>query len=141
MTTWTTLLKEMLKKRKDFRKDKQPQNNRQETETNQQKTEKNKLLTENKTQQTTKNLERNERKDYEISGHPGVDNTVSGKNPGDDQANERERRAYERGLIDGRNSRIEERYFPKEDDGIPEFHGSPSKEIKTGDIFRIARDA
>ena len=49
--------------------------------------------------------------------------------------------AYRRGLIDGRNSKIEELYFPNLDDGIPHFRGCPSNEIKSDDIFSVAREA
>ncbi|MCH5234906.1 MAG: hypothetical protein J1E16_06400 [Muribaculaceae bacterium] len=49
--------------------------------------------------------------------------------------------AYQRGVIDGRNSRIEEMYFPKIEDGIPHFRGNPSKANPMGDIFSMAREA
>lgn len=49
--------------------------------------------------------------------------------------------AYRRGLIDGRNEQIEELYFPKLNDGIPHFRGSPSKCRPVGDIFSMAREA
>ena len=49
--------------------------------------------------------------------------------------------AYQRGVIDGRNAKIEEEYFPKTNDGIPQFHGSFSKENSFGDIFSMAREA
>ena len=51
------------------------------------------------------------------------------------------REAYEKGLIDGRNSRIEEVYFPKENDGVPVFHGSNRKSTPSTDIFSMAREA
>ena len=49
--------------------------------------------------------------------------------------------AYKQGLIDGRNSVIEETYFPKGDDGIPHFRGNPSLADPMGDIFSMAREA
>ena len=49
--------------------------------------------------------------------------------------------AYEQGLIDGRNSVIEETYFPKGDDGVPHFRGNPSLADPMGDIFSMAREA
>ena len=51
------------------------------------------------------------------------------------------KKAYEEGYIAGRNSSIEEKYFPKDDDGIPHFHGSPSQNISGSDIFSMAREA
>lgn len=49
--------------------------------------------------------------------------------------------AYQKGLKDGRNARIEERYFPKENDGVPHFRGGAVKIPSGGDIFSIAREA
>lgn len=49
--------------------------------------------------------------------------------------------AYRQGIIEGRNQRIEEIHFPKSDDGIPHFHGSPAKGRRAGDIFSMAREA
>ena len=48
--------------------------------------------------------------------------------------------AYEKGLIDGRNAKIEELYFPNIDDGIPYFRDTVSKE-SSSNIFSMARDA
>lgn len=49
--------------------------------------------------------------------------------------------AYERGVKDGRNSKIEEMFFMGKDDGIPEFHGYPRQQTPLSDIFSIAREA
>lgn len=49
--------------------------------------------------------------------------------------------AYKEGLIAGRNAVIRERYFPKNDDGIPRFRGAPSKTKNSSDIFSMAREA
>lgn len=49
--------------------------------------------------------------------------------------------AYERGVKDGRNAQIEERYFPRQDDGVPHFHGNPTKAGTTSTLFSIAREA
>lgn len=49
--------------------------------------------------------------------------------------------AYRKGYLEGRNSKIEETYFPKTQDGVPEFNGSPAKFSQLGDIFSIAREA
>lgn len=54
---------------------------------------------------------------------------------------DREEEAYQRGLRDGRNMVIEERYFPKTDDGVPHFRGNPTRVNATGDIFSMAREA
>lgn len=47
--------------------------------------------------------------------------------------------AYQKGLIDGRNQKIEETYFPKNDDGVPHFHGCSNPYSPVSDIFNIAR--
>ena len=49
--------------------------------------------------------------------------------------------AYKRGFLDGKNASIEEKYFPKTDDGIPAFRGRPSTAVLAGDIFSMAREA
>ena len=49
--------------------------------------------------------------------------------------------AFEKGVIEGRNQQIEEKYFPKEEDGIPHFHGVSSKTLPGSDIFSMARSA
>lgn len=51
------------------------------------------------------------------------------------------REAYQRGVKDGRNAVIEEKYFPRTDDGIPRFRGSSSRPVLQGDIFSMAREA
>ena len=48
--------------------------------------------------------------------------------------------AYEKGVIDGRNQKIMELYFPDMEDGIPRFRGSASSDLTTG-IFSLAREA
>ena len=53
---------------------------------------------------------------------------------------ERIREAYEKGVMDGRNQQIEEKFFPKYD-GIPQFRGAPSLRNTSDDIFSIAREA
>lgn len=49
--------------------------------------------------------------------------------------------AYQKGLIDGRNAAIEEKYFPTKDDGIPHFRGRVSRPQPFSDIFSMAREA
>ena len=44
---------------------------------------------------------------------------------------------YQKGLIDGRNQQIEERFFPRNEDGIPQLRGGGMD--KGGGIFAIAR--
>lgn len=51
------------------------------------------------------------------------------------------REAYRKGEIAGRNAQIEEKYFPKTDDGIPAFRGRPSRGVSSTDIFSMAREA
>lgn len=48
--------------------------------------------------------------------------------------------AYLKGEIAGRNSRIEEVYFPTKDDGVPHFRGYVSRK-PSSDIFSMAREA
>lgn len=50
-------------------------------------------------------------------------------------------KAYNQGVIDGRNAHIEEKYFPKTDDGIPSFHGRRVTPSSSSDIFSMAREA
>ena len=50
------------------------------------------------------------------------------------------RKAYEEGVIAGRNQKIEEIYFPKTD-GIPDFHSSIANDASAGSIFSMAREA
>ena len=49
--------------------------------------------------------------------------------------------AFRKGVIEGRNQQIEERFFPKTDEEIPRFHGHPSKYLPSDDIFSLAREA
>ena len=49
--------------------------------------------------------------------------------------------AYQKGFIDGKNAQIEEKYFPKSNDGLPHFRGRQSKPNYTADIFSMAREA
>ena len=49
--------------------------------------------------------------------------------------------AYQRGVIDGRNAVIEDKFFPSLDDGVPRFRGISSKENFAADIFSMAREA
>ena len=49
--------------------------------------------------------------------------------------------AYRRGVIDGRNARIEEIHFPKAPESIPAFRGRPTPRLSSGDIFSMAREA
>ena len=48
--------------------------------------------------------------------------------------------AYKEGEIAGRNAQIEERYFPKTEDGLPHFRGMKERHNDTG-IFSLARNA
>ena len=118
---------------------------------------------------STLKKEKHETEDHEMAGVPGVDHTTDRKLPsenqkdsdaseqagktggesggtaGDVKEGEKEANAkpltYEQGLIDGRNSKIEEIYFPREDDGIPRFRGFSPKQRQTPDIFSVAREA
>lgn len=50
--------------------------------------------------------------------------------------------AFKEGEIAGRNAKIEERYFPSNDDGLPHLRGSVRKRSgNDGDIFSMARNA
>ena len=72
------------------------------------------------------------KEDLEMPSSPSLEETKETQ----DSASE----AYQQGLIDGRNQRIEEIYFPKEDDGIPHFRGNASK-ARPASIFSMAREA
>ena len=93
--------------------------------------------------ENNKNRDENERKTDEIPGDPRVDspddreNSESLQERGEVTLEE----AYRRGVIDGRNQQIEERYFPKVEDGIPHFHGRPSESLPSSSIFSMAREA
>lgn len=118
---------------------------------------------------TSKKSKENETESDEISRNPVMDNpnarkdsrigeecqkqsgeSGSGEQQSGGELNEQEEKpksqedavkeAYEKGLRDGRNSQIEELYFPKIDDGVPHFRGTVSKE-PFSDIFSMARDA
>lgn len=69
------------------------------------------------------------------TGEPG--NGIRGNDPLPDGIET----AYAKGYKDGRNATIEERYFPKTDDGIPVFRGKPEKRNLNPDIFSMAREA
>lgn len=90
--------------------------------------------------QINQNLNNQNNEEYETE-NPEMD-----RNPdvadSDDQELVREiEAAYQRGVIDGRNSIIEERYFPVLDDGLPRFRGCQSKMDSLNDIFSMAREA
>lgn len=50
-------------------------------------------------------------------------------------------KAYQDGYLAGKNAKIEEKYFPKTDDGLPNFRGynKPARPVST--IFSMAREA
>lgn len=64
-----------------------------------------------------------------------------GQSEEDNETQKRIEEAYRKGLIDGKNARIEERFFPKNDDGIPNFRGRPQLPPPLSDIFSMAREA
>ena len=125
------------------------------------------VTSENQSINVTLKFENNERETDEDLRHPELDNPLPGETPRPLQEHEESgecggesapgtgnggecgridyekaiAEAYQRGLIDGRNAQIEERYFPKKDDGIPHFHGSPSNGVTVGDFFRMAKGA
>lgn len=77
-------------------------------------------------------------------GEPGGDSGVTTEDPqhtSDASHQEAIKEAYRQGEIAGRNAQIEEKYFPKTDDGIPHFRGRPSRHISSADIFSMAREA
>lgn len=67
--------------------------------------------------------------------------TESGEVSQDERTKEAIQEAYLQGVIAGRNAQIEEKYFPKTDDGIPCFHGNACKTSSGNDIFSLAREA
>ena len=102
------------------------------------------LLTQNQ------NQKQNETETDESAGNSELDNPDAGENPRNNQEepggegngiSETPEEAYRRGVIDGRNQQIEEKYFPKTDDGIPNFRGRPEKSSPLSDIFSMAREA
>ncbi len=49
--------------------------------------------------------------------------------------------AYRQGELDGRNAKIVAEYFPEEDDGLPHLKGGSGREVKSPDIFSVAKEA
>lgn len=104
---------------------------------------------------TLKNQTQNETENHEDPGFPGMDNPDVGQNSRDAEEQQREqdrqqqeremrdalKKAFDDGVKAGRNSKIEELYFPKGEDGIPVFHGNASKLDCESDIFSLAREA
>lgn len=110
----------------------------------------------------TQKTQNNETETDENRGNPVVDNSSSGENHGTDQEfkeptdrgtgqrgvrpedtsefQEAVKRAFEEGVKAGRNAKIEETYFPKQDDGIPHFRGT-TPSAPSNDIFSLAREA
>ena len=78
---------------------------------------------------------------FRQSGDPGGESErKSGGEPGiefDSQLRE----AFEKGVIEGRNQRIEELFFQNHDDGIPAFRGAVFPQSPGSDIFSLAREA
>lgn len=72
---------------------------------------------------------------------PGRDSAVEEPASSPEEEGEKALSDYERGVIDGRNQQIEEKYFPKTDDGVPHFHGNHTRRSPLGDIFSMAREA
>ncbi|MCH5227311.1 MAG: hypothetical protein J1F16_05785 [Muribaculaceae bacterium] len=84
------------------------------------------------------------------SGNPATGESESGNTiPGEESKElsgdlDREKaikEAYRQGELAARNARIEERYFPRKEDGIPAFRGKPSAMRPAADIFSMAREA
>lgn len=75
------------------------------------------------------------------SPKPGTD---SGREPARDPEKEFQEalsKAFEEGVIAGRNAKIEETLSHCSDDGIPRFNGGGGKKAPTNDIFSLAREA
>ena len=51
------------------------------------------------------------------------------------------RRLTARVSLDGRNAKIVAEYFPDEDDGLPHLKGGSGREVKSPDIFSVAKEA
>lgn len=166
MKTIKTLLKELLRggKPEDKNQDKDNNQDKERSESNTTGDNQPSLQTLKLQEHETENHEdpRNPELDNPVAGenHPdskeatdasqpstgrGDGNTAELKDPKESEKAEdfdpKLSLAYEKGLIDGRNAQIEEKYFPKTDDGIPHFRGRPSKSISAGDIFSMAREA
>ena len=99
----------------------------------------------------SQNQDEDETKNHEVAGdnivaHP--DNQESDRKIETEQSSgvnhdlEKEiEKAYNRGLIDGRNARIEETFFPKKAESVPAFRGTPRNSMPSSDIFSVAREA
>lgn len=91
----------------------------------------------------------NETETNEADGDNGMADTHAPQTDGNNQesqepSNERAaalKAAYNEGLIAGRNEVIEEKFFPSDTDGIPNFHGHNCRISYNGDIFSLAREA
>lgn len=129
MRTITTLLKNLLRKKQP---DEQAQVNQKSAEAEPIE----RSDSDNQQNSLTSKQNDHERENDENPRHSGMDNPDAGKDSGTDTEE-----AYRRGLIDGRNSKIEEIYFPCREDGVPQFRGSNSREISVSDIFSVARNA
>lgn len=104
---------------------------------------------------TNQNSDNHETESDENPGIPGMDNSDAGESDGNaqeaipepgDAGTRRDfeaelKEAYQKGVIDGRNAKIEEQYFPKHDDGIPQFRGAASASNSAPNIFSMAREA
>ncbi|MCH5226061.1 MAG: hypothetical protein J1D77_08655 [Muribaculaceae bacterium] len=51
------------------------------------------------------------------------------------------RNAFQQGVIAGRNTKIEETFFPTTDDEIPRLNGRSPRQGSLDDIFSLAREA
>lgn len=112
------------------------------TENNNLKTEKSQEDSNNN--QNTKNQTHTKTNNYETetdesAGDSLLDPADTGQS--DRIVEEARREAYRRGVIDGRNQRIEEIYFRKVEDGVPHFNGDMSKSRSKSNIFSMAREA
>ena len=89
---------------------------------------------------TTRDGDRESGKSEE-SGESGVTKeTIESRESRETVASRDIEEAYKRGVLDGRNARIKEEFFPNNDDGVPALNGAPAF-CPQNDIFSLASQA
>ena len=158
MKTLKALLKELLSKGSNQNPDSHNQPNSSTQNQNQNETETNESARnpqlDNPSPGKDSRLDQGDQKSGDTAGATGAESgttlTTPEKNPQatDNQLDktpqsheEALKEAYRKGEIAGRNAQIEEKYFPKTDDGVPQFRGRASKQAVSSDIFTMARNA
>lgn len=99
------------------------------------------------------NFQKDETESDEIPGDPKLDNSTAREIARTDEELRTERdgsgerpgitveEAYQKGVTDGRNAKIEDLFFPESATSIPHFRGNASKIVSAADFFSMAREA